>query len=77
VRIESQVLEMNAEGGEYRVGECRYAGDNREGSMIVFITAESMKEGKVDEGKKNETVENTESPEIKTFPGKEKDDVVA
>jgi hypothetical protein len=45
--------------------------------MIVFITAESMKEGKVDEGKKNETVENTESPEIKTFPGKEKDDVVA
>jgi hypothetical protein len=76
VKIESQVLEMNAEGGEYRVGDCRYSGDNREGSMIVFITAESMKEGKVDEGNKNETVENTESPVFKEFPGKEKDDKV-
>jgi hypothetical protein len=59
VRIESQVLEMNAEGGEYRVGECRYAGDNREGAMTVFIVGESMKGGKVDEGNKNETVEQS------------------
>jgi len=63
VRIESHVLEMNAEGGEYRGGECRYSRDNREGDMIVFIVAESVKEGKVDEGKKNETVENTVNPE--------------
>jgi hypothetical protein len=80
VKIESQVLEMNSEGGEYRVGDCRYAGDNREGSMVVFIVAESMKGGKVDEGEKNETVENTQSPEVKVGQeeaGKNKDDLVS
>jgi hypothetical protein len=58
VRIESQVLEMNAANGEYRVSECRYSGDNRDGDMIVFIVGEAIKGGRVDEGKKNETIEN-------------------
>jgi hypothetical protein len=76
VKIESHVLEMNAQGGEYRVGECRYSGDNRDGDMIVHIVAESMKEGKVDEGKKNETVENTVNPEQvqATTPGGQRGD---
>ena len=59
VRIESHVMEMNAQEGEYRVGECRFSGDNRDGDMIVFIFAESVVGKKVDEGKKNETVENS------------------
>ena len=50
VRIESQTLEMNAENGEYRVSECVYSGDNREGDFIVAITGESIKAKKVDEG---------------------------
>jgi len=52
VRIESQTLEMNAEGGEYRVSQCDYSGDNREGDFIVQVHGESIKGGKVDEGKK-------------------------
>lgn len=51
VRIESQTLEMNAENGEYRVSECTFAGDNREGDFTVSGTGESVKGGKVDEGK--------------------------
>lgn len=51
VRIESQTLEMNAENGEYRVSECIYTGDNRDGQAFhVQITGESVKGGKVDEG---------------------------
>ena len=51
VRIKSQTLEMNAENGEYRVSECTFAGDNREGDFTVSLTGESVKGGKVDEGK--------------------------
>ena len=51
VKIESQTLEMNSQGGEYRVSEARYSGDNHNGDFIVAITGESIKEGKVDEGK--------------------------
>lgn len=54
VRIESKTLEMNAENGEYRVTECTYAGDNRDGEFSVSGTGESVKGGKVDEGKKPE-----------------------
>lgn len=54
VRIESQTLEMNAENGEYRVTECTYSGDNRDGEFAVSGTGESVKDGKVDEGKKAE-----------------------
>jgi len=50
VRVESDTLEMNAENGEYRVSECVYSGDNREGDFIVSIVGESIKEKKVDEG---------------------------
>lgn len=52
VKIESQVLEMNAEGGMYRVSEARYYGDNREGDMLVDVHGESIQGDKVDEGKK-------------------------
>lgn len=52
VQIKSEVLEMNAENGEYRVSECTYAGDNRDGSFTVSITGESVKGAKVDEGVK-------------------------
>lgn len=51
VRIDSQVLEMNAENGEYRVSEVTYAGDNREGDFTITVTGESVKGGKVDQGK--------------------------
>ena len=52
VQIKSEVLEMNAENGEYRVSECTYAGDNRDGNFTVSITGESVKGAKVDEGVK-------------------------
>lgn len=51
VRIESDVLEMNAQDNEYRVSEVTYAGDNRDGNFTITITGESVKGGKVDEGK--------------------------
>lgn len=51
VKISSQTLEMNAEGGEYRVSECTYSGDNYGGDFIVSITGESINKKKVDEGK--------------------------
>lgn len=54
VQIKSEVLEMNAENDEYRVSECTYAGDNRDGNFTVTITGESVKGGKVDEGVKPE-----------------------
>ena len=52
VRIESGVLEMNAEGGEYRVSQCAFTGDNRDGDFKVTIHGEAVKGGKVDIGKK-------------------------
>lgn len=54
VRIESKVLEMNAENGIYRVSVADYSGDNMKGDFIVSITGESVKEKKVDEGVKPE-----------------------
>lgn len=53
VQIESQVLEMNAEGGMYRVSECAFRGDNRDGDFVVEVHGEAIKGGKVDEGKKS------------------------
>lgn len=50
IRVDSQTLEMNAENGEYRVSECTYSGNNRDGDMTVSVTGESVKGGKVDEG---------------------------
>lgn len=51
VQIISQTLEMNAQDSMYRVGECTYSGDNRDGNEFsVSFTGESVKGGKVDEG---------------------------
>lgn len=51
VKIESKTLEMNSQDKEYRVSTCRYSGDNYGGDFLVSITGESIKGGKVDEGK--------------------------
>ena len=73
VHIESQTLEMNAKNGEYRVSECVYSGDNRSGQMLVSIVGEAVKGGgggddpaKVDEGKKNEPIEQNSQQEQAT-----------
>lgn len=50
VRIQSQVLEMNAENNEYRVSEVNFSGDNRSGDFVVSIVGEAIKGSKVDEG---------------------------
>lgn len=52
VRIQSETLEMNAEGGEYRVSQCAFTGNNLDGEFKVTIHGEAIKGGKVDEGKK-------------------------
>lgn len=52
VKVESQVLEMNAANGVYRVSQCDYSGDNMDGDFQVDITGESIQGGKVNEGKK-------------------------
>lgn len=52
VKIESDVLEMNGEGGEYRVSQATYGGDNRDGDFRVDVHGERVDGGKVDEGKK-------------------------
>lgn len=51
VKVESEVLEMNAANGVYRVGSCTFQGDNRDGDFRVDIEGESIAGGKVDEGK--------------------------
>lgn len=50
VQIESETLEMNAEGGMYRVGSCDFQGNNRNGDFKVSIHGERVAGGKVDEG---------------------------
>lgn len=52
VVIQSETLEMNSEGGAYRVSAARYYGDNRNGSFHVVIDGERIEGGKVDEGVK-------------------------
>lgn len=52
VKVESETLEMNAEGGEYRVSECSYSGDNMDGDFRVDIHGEAVQGSKVDEGKR-------------------------
>lgn len=56
VQIESATLEMNAEGGVYRVGSCDFTGNNRSGEFKTGIHAESINGGKVDEGRTPATV---------------------
>jgi len=50
VRVESQVLEMNAEGGVYRVADVTFSGDNRDGDFRADLGCEAIKGGKVDQG---------------------------
>lgn len=50
VVVESEVLEMNGEGGAYRVSQATYNGDNRGGDFTVDFTGERFEGGKVDEG---------------------------
>jgi hypothetical protein len=50
VIVESEVLQMNAEGGTYRISQLDFSGDNREGDFVMDISGESLVGGKVDEG---------------------------
>ena len=54
VKIESQTLEMNGAGGEYRVSQLNYSGDNRGtgNDFYVELHGEAIKGSKVDEGRK-------------------------
>jgi len=52
VRIEAETLSMNGKANEYRVSECTFSGDNRDGDFSVSGTGESINNKKVDEGKK-------------------------
>ena len=52
VRIISETLDMNASDSIYRVSEVTYKGDNMTGDFSVDMACESIKSGKVDEGKK-------------------------
>lgn len=52
VQIRSDVLEMNGEGGMYRVSQTSYSGDNRDGDFRVDVHGEALRGGKVDEGKR-------------------------
>lgn len=68
VKIESDVLQMNAANGEYRISECTYSGDNRDGDFFVAMNCESIKGDKVDEGKKNEPIDNTPGAKTDSDP---------
>lgn len=50
--VQSETLEMNSEGGLYRVSQVRFTGDNRDGDFKVEIHGEAIKGGKVDEGQR-------------------------
>lgn len=50
VIIESSIIEMNSAGGRYRVSECTFSGDNRDGEFIVSGKGEIINGDKVDEG---------------------------
>jgi len=50
IMVESEVVDLNADNGEYRVGRCDYRGDNKKGPFNMTIHAESKKGGVIDEG---------------------------
>lgn len=52
VKVQSSVVEMNAQDGIYRVTECGFRGDNRGGEFRVDVSGEAVIGNKVDEGKK-------------------------
>ena len=52
VIIQSDTLEMNSEGGLYRLGAVTFSGNNRDGEFKISGQAERTAGGKVDEGKR-------------------------
>ncbi|KNY16751.1 hypothetical protein AKG11_10335 [Shinella sp. SUS2] len=52
VQVRSGIIDMNADGGMYRVSQASYRGDNFDGDFSVEVVGESVRGGKVDEGKR-------------------------
>lgn len=52
VQVKSGIIDMNADGGMYRVSQASYRGDNFDGDFSVEVVGESVRGGKVDEGKR-------------------------
>lgn len=53
VKVESEVLQMNAKGDTYRISQVDFDGDNQQGDFTMFIHGEAVGgSGKVDEGVK-------------------------
>lgn len=52
VQIKSDLVELNAEDGIYRVSSVSFNGDNRDGRFLAEIEGESVRNGKVDEGER-------------------------
>lgn len=52
VKVESEVLQMNAQGDTYRISQLDFSGDNQEGEFVMNIQGEALSGGKVDEGVK-------------------------
>ena len=52
VKVESEVLQMNAQGDTYRISQVDFSGDNQEGEFVMNITGEALSDNKVDEGVK-------------------------
>ncbi|MCA0345318.1 MAG: hypothetical protein LCH99_37210 [Proteobacteria bacterium] len=50
VQVRSGIIDMNADGGMYRVSQASYRGDNFGGDFSVEVVGESVKGGKVDQG---------------------------
>ena len=50
IAVKSDVVDLNADNGEYRVGRIDYSGDNEDGPFLMLIHAESKKGGFIDEG---------------------------
>lgn len=52
VQIKSDLVDLNAEDGIYRVSQVAFSGDNRDGRFLADIDGEAVRGGKVDEGEK-------------------------
>lgn len=52
VQVRSGIIDMNADGGMYRVSQASYRGDNFDGDFSVEVVGESVRGGRVDEGKR-------------------------
>lgn len=50
VKVESDLIEINAENGVYRVSRVDFGGSNTEGEFMATVHGEAIKGGTVDEG---------------------------